>query len=70
MEKLLLMSRLYSSHRIVKVLLGNGFVFVSQKGSHQKYKFGNKTVIMPISDQNAPYKSIYFSAYRFKIFLE
>ena len=38
------MSRLYSSHRIVKVLLGNGFVFVSQKGSHQKYKFGKDEV--------------------------
>ena len=54
MEKLLLMSRLYSSHRIVKVLLGNGFVFVSQKGSHQKYKFRNKTVIVPHPKKEIP----------------
>jgi len=32
------MSKLYSSSHIVKVLLSNGFTFVSQKGSHQKYR--------------------------------
>ncbi len=54
MEKLLLMSRMYSSHKIIKVLLKNGFVFISQKGSHQKYKFGNKTVIVPHPKKEIP----------------
>ncbi len=33
---------------IIKVLLKNGFVFVSQKGSHAKYVKGDKTVIVPM----------------------
>ena len=44
------MPKLYSSIFIIKILLSNGFVFVSQKGSHVKYrKKGNPvlTVIVP-----------------------
>ncbi len=32
------MPRLYSSRQIIKVLKRNGFVFISQKGSHAKYR--------------------------------
>jgi len=38
------MPKLYSSKEIIKILKNNGFVFISQKGSHLKYKrLGNKT---------------------------
>jgi len=43
---------------ILKVLRKNDFVFVSQKGSHAKYrKIGNstKTVIVKISKKEIPY---------------
>jgi predicted RNA binding protein YcfA (HicA-like mRNA interferase family) len=42
--------RLYSSEQIVKTLEREGFVFVSQRGSHAKYrKTGSPTltVILP-----------------------
>jgi predicted RNA binding protein YcfA (HicA-like mRNA interferase family) len=32
------MPKLYSSRKVVAVLEKNGFVFVSQKGSHAKYR--------------------------------
>jgi predicted RNA binding protein YcfA (HicA-like mRNA interferase family) len=51
------MPKLYSSLFIVKVLLANGFDFVSQKGSHQKYrKIGNPTltVIVPADRKQIP----------------
>jgi len=40
------MPKLYSSRRIVAVLERNGFVFVSQKGSHAKYRkiVGNRVL--------------------------
>lgn len=44
------MPKLYSSDQIVKILLQQDFTFISQKGSHQKYrKIGNPTltVIVP-----------------------
>ena len=50
------MSKLYSSAEIIKALESFAFVFVSQKGSHVKYrKYGNPilTVIVP-----AGYKEI------------
>lgn len=46
------MPKLYSSKQIVKVLLSKGFIFISQKGSHMKYrKVGNPTltVIVPVA---------------------
>lgn len=48
------MSKLYSSSHIVKVLLSNGFVFISQKGSHQKYRLGSRTVIVPHPKKEIP----------------
>lgn len=59
------MSKLYSSDLVIKVLLREGFVFVSQKGSHAKYvkdAGGGKTVvIIPIGRREIPrgtFKSI------------
>jgi predicted RNA binding protein YcfA (HicA-like mRNA interferase family) len=44
------MSKLYSSDHIIKVLLKNGYKFISQKGSHKKYRkagIPTLTVIVP-----------------------
>lgn len=51
------MPKLYSSAYIVKVLQSNGFVYVSQKGSHVKFrKFGESvlTVIVPANKKEIP----------------
>jgi len=51
------MPKLYSSAEILKVLHRNGFVFISQKGSHIKYrKSGNPTltVIIPADRKQIP----------------
>ncbi len=58
------MPKLYSSLHIVRVLQKNGFLKVSQKGSHAKYrKHGNSvlTVIIPANKKEIPigtFKSI------------
>lgn len=33
--------------KVIKALENDGWVFVSQKGSHMKYKKGDKTCIVP-----------------------
>lgn len=51
------MPKLYSSSYIIKILLKFGFIFVSQKGSHAKYrKEGNPTltVIVPMERKEIP----------------
>ncbi|MEP6700660.1 MAG: type II toxin-antitoxin system HicA family toxin [Bacteroidota bacterium] len=51
------MPKLYSSDYIIKILLAQGFVFISQKGSHAKYrKTGNPTltVIVPAGRKEMP----------------
>jgi predicted RNA binding protein YcfA (HicA-like mRNA interferase family) len=48
------MSKLLSSKQIIDVLLNNGFFFVSQKGSHQKYRNNEKTVIVPAPKKEIP----------------
>ncbi len=51
------MSKLYSSSKILKILEQHGFFFVSQKGSHVKYrKKGNPelTVIIPAERKQIP----------------
>lgn len=46
------MPKLYSSAEILKVLQRNGFIFISQKGSHIKYrKQGNPTLTVIISGE-------------------
>lgn len=52
------MPKLYSSTFIIKILLKHGFVFISQKGSHAKYrKTGTQTltVIIPTPRKEIPY---------------
>lgn len=52
------MPKLHSSKNIIKVLEKNKFVYVSQKGSHIKYrKYGNPTltVIVPANRREIPY---------------
>jgi predicted RNA binding protein YcfA (HicA-like mRNA interferase family) len=52
------MPKLYSSQHIIKVLLDKGFVYISQKGSHAKFKkFGNPTlvVIVPTPKRQIPF---------------
>jgi len=52
------MPKLYSSKHIVKVLQDRGFFYVSQKGSHAKFrKFGNPTltVIVPANKKEIPF---------------
>jgi len=58
------MPKLYSSGHIIKVLQKQGFVFISQKGSHIKYrKYGSPTLtaIIPAVRKQVPigtFKSI------------
>ncbi len=48
------MTKLPSSDKIIKVLERNGFVFKSQKGSHQKYIKDSKIVIVPAPKKQIP----------------
>lgn len=53
------MPKLYSSRYIIRILECVGFEFVSQKGSHGKFK-GNvdgivHTVIVPLAKREIPY---------------
>lgn len=51
------MPKLFSSDHIIKVLKKNGFTFVSQKGSHEKY-FNEETmeiVIVPANRKEIPF---------------
>ena len=52
------MPKLLPSKAIIKVLERKGFVFISQKGSHIKYrKYGSVvlTVIVPADKKEIPY---------------
>lgn len=50
------MPKLYSSDEIIKVLKKFGFNFVSQKGSHGKFKNStNRTVIVPANRKEIPF---------------
>jgi predicted RNA binding protein YcfA (HicA-like mRNA interferase family) len=48
------MPKLPSSREVIKVLEGHGFVFVSQKASHAKYRKGSATVIVPVPRKEIP----------------
>jgi len=51
------MPKLYSSAHIVKVLEAHGFVFVSQKGSHIKFRKKGEptlTTIVPANRKEIP----------------
>lgn len=52
------MPKLYSSQKIIKVLQQQGFLYVSQKGSHAKFrKDGSpaRIVIVPAGRKEIPY---------------
>ncbi|MCC6643628.1 type II toxin-antitoxin system HicA family toxin [Candidatus Peregrinibacteria bacterium] len=52
------MPNLFSSKKIIKALEKKGFIFVSQKGSHAKYKKKGKPtliVIVPVAKREIPY---------------
>lgn len=52
------MPKLYSSKRIIKVLEKRGFVYISQKGSHLKYRKHGRptlTVIIPANRREIPF---------------
>jgi len=48
----------FSSREIVAILLREGFIFISQKGSHAKFRnkmaSGIKTVIVPMGKGDVP----------------
>ncbi|MHA1856719.1 MAG: type II toxin-antitoxin system HicA family toxin [Promethearchaeota archaeon] len=48
------MSKLPSSKLIINALLKNGFRFISQRGSHCKYRKDDKTVIVPSPRKEIP----------------
>ena len=48
------MSKLPSSKQIANTLTDNGFYFISQRGSHAKYRKGNRTVIVPTPRKEIP----------------
>lgn len=52
------MPKFYSSKQIVQVLIKKDFVFISQKGSHAKYRKLGKptlTVIVPMARKEIPH---------------
>jgi len=52
------MPKLYSSRQIIKILQKNGFLYVSQKGSHAKFRKTEKltlTVIVPAGKKEIPH---------------
>lgn len=59
------MPKLYLPKQIIKILEKRGFIFISQKGSHVKYRKKTKketlTVIIPVHSKEIPmgtFKSI------------
>lgn len=48
------MPKLLSSKEIIRVLEKHGFTFVSQRGSHAKYRKGSATVIVPTPKKEIP----------------
>ena len=51
------MPKLLSSKQVIKVLENNGFIFMSQKGSHLKFRKQenqSKTVIVPANKKEIP----------------
>jgi len=47
--------KLLSSEEIVAILFANGFEFVSQRGSHRKYRnAAGETVIVPTNRKQMP----------------
>ncbi|OGL37419.1 hypothetical protein A3A68_01475 [Candidatus Saccharibacteria bacterium RIFCSPLOWO2_01_FULL_48_13] len=52
------MPKLLSSARVVKVLTREGFIFISQRGSHAKFRKGPATVIVPMAKKEIPHGTL------------
>lgn len=48
------MPKQYSSNDVISILKANGFEFVSQKGSHIKFRKGKFVVIVPAGRRAIP----------------
>ena len=48
------MTKLPSTEKVLKVLISQGFLLKSQKGSHQKFSNGQRTVIVPAGRKEIP----------------
>jgi len=48
------MPKRYSSETFVKVLKKTGFLYISQKGSHVKFRKKDKTVFIPADRKEIP----------------
>ena len=49
------MPNIFSSKEIISVIEKKGFIFISQKGSHGKYKDNNgHTAIIPVNKKEIP----------------
>jgi predicted RNA binding protein YcfA (HicA-like mRNA interferase family) len=48
------MPKLFSSRHIIAILQQNGFMQVSQKGSHKKFRFNQNIVIVPDPKKEIP----------------
>lgn len=49
------MPKVYSSRHIISILKRNGFVEIDQTGSHKKFRYGERTVIVPAPRREIPY---------------
>ena len=48
------MTKLPSSEKVILILRKNGYVFKSQKGSHQKFSRDGRVVIVPANRKEIP----------------
>jgi len=48
------MPKQYSSAEVIKILQKSGFKYISQKGSHAKYRKDSFTVIVPMGKKEIP----------------
>lgn len=55
------MPKLLSSAAVVKVFVSEGFIFISQRGSHGKFRKGSATVIVPMAKKEIPRGTFAFS---------
>lgn len=50
------MSHSHVTRHVIKIIESNGFVFVSQKGSHAKYRHRDgRVVIVPLHGKDLPF---------------
>ncbi len=52
------MPKFYSSDHIIKVLQKRGFIYISQRGSHVKFRKDKLTVIIPSNRKEIPYGTL------------